>query len=160
MAKLMLSYNLELGRYTLRDQYQSGDCSYEMVIEKESSDEYRYRFLVWEDGEWNEAITLDELRQRIKDVVEHEGEEVAAIWERENTYIVLRPEDPVFKLQRKWEAMMELNLFDIPVTWASWQGKPMSQEALQEMSDARDKWQKEAADEMAAEMEAAERGRK
>jgi hypothetical protein len=150
MAKLQLSYNTEFRRFVLKDPYvRESDLSYEMVIERPFTDEWNYRFLVWDEGEWSECITRQDLNQRIQDVRDHEGEEVAKICEQEHTYYVLKDDHPVFKLQRKWEAMMELNLFDIPVEWHSWQCKPMSQEAIDAMADARDREMRANAEEMA-----------
>jgi hypothetical protein len=157
MARLQLSYSNEFRRFVLRDPYARAECaSYEMVIERPWSEEYNYRFLIWEEGDWSECITRADLEQHIKDVQDHEGEEVAKIWEQEHTYYVLREDHPVFKLQRKWEAMMELGLFDIPVNHDTWQGKPMSQEALDAMNDARDREMQACAAEMAEALHAAE----
>jgi hypothetical protein len=150
MARLQLSYNNEFRRFVLKDPYvRESDLSYEMVIERPFTDEWNYRFLVWDEGEWSECITQSDLQQRIRDVRDHEGEEVAKICEQEHTYYVLKDDHPVFKLQRKWEAMMELNLFDIPVEWHSWQCKPMSQESIDAMADARDREMRANAEEMA-----------
>jgi hypothetical protein len=150
MAKLQLSYNNEFRRFVLKDPcVRNEDASYEMVIERPYADEWRYRFLIWEDGDWSECITMPDLDRRRQDVVDHEGEEVAKIWAVEHTYYVLKEDHPVFKLQRKWEAMMELGLFDIPVNHDSWQGKPMGQEAIDTMNDARDREMRAAVEEMA-----------
>jgi hypothetical protein len=156
MAKLQLSYNNEFRRFTLRGEYNRGeDAIYEMVIERPYGDEWRYRFLRWDElDDWSECITRSDLKQRIQDVRDHEGDEVANIWEVENTYYVLREDHPVFKLQRKWEALMELNIFDIPVEWHEWQGKPMSQEAMDAMADAHDREMQACAAEMAEAIEA------
>jgi hypothetical protein len=43
---------------------------------------------------------------------------------------------------------MELGLFDIPVEWYVWRGKPMSQEAIDAMNDARDREMQACAEEM------------
>jgi hypothetical protein len=154
MARLQLNYNIEFRRFVFKDPYAPrNECqSYEMVIEHDYSDEWRYRFLVWEEGDWAECITRSDLNQRIQDVRDHEGEEVAKIWEVENTYYVLHDDHHVFKLQRKWEAMMELGLFDIPVEWYVWRGKPMTQEAIDAMNDARDREMQACAAEMAEAM--------
>jgi hypothetical protein len=149
MARLQLSYNNEFRRFVLKDPHAR---EYEMVIERPYSDEWRYRFLVWKEWEWSEMITFADLEQRIKDVRDNEGEEVAKIWEQEHTYHVVRYNNPVFKLQRKWEAMMELDLFDIPVNHDTWQGKPMSPEAIDAMADARDREMQANAEEMAEAM--------
>jgi hypothetical protein len=154
MARLQLSYSNEFRRFVLKDPYARAECaSYEMVIVRPWSDEYKFHFLIWEDGDWAECITKSDLKQRRQDVVDHEGEEVAKIWEVEHTYYVLRDDHPVFKLQRKWEAMMELGLFDIPVEHHAWQCKPMSPEAMDAMNDARDREMQANAEEMAKAMD-------
>jgi hypothetical protein len=153
MAKLQLSYNNEFRRFVLRGEHNRNEhVSYEMVIERQYPDEWRYRFLVWDEGDWSECITKADHKQRRQDVVDHEGEEVAKIWAEEHTYDVLRDDHPVFKLQAKWEAMMELGLFDIPVEHHAWQGKPMSQEAMDAMNDVRDREMQANAAEMAEAM--------
>jgi hypothetical protein len=149
MARLQLSWSTEFNRFVLRDPYLTrDDTSYEMVIERPYADEWRYRFLIWEDGDWLECITLSDFKQRLQDVQDHEGEAVAKIWEEEHTYDVVKDDHPMFKLQRKWEALMELNIFDIPVNHDAWQGKPMSQEAMDAMNDAREQEMRAAAEEM------------
>jgi hypothetical protein len=153
VARLQLSYNNEFRRFVLKDHYaREPAASYEMVIERPWSEEYCYRFLMWEDGEWSECITKADRNRRLQDVLDHEGEEVAKIYEQEHTYHVLPEDHPVFKLQRQWEAMMELGLFDIPVEHHVWQGKPMSQEAMDKINDARDREMQACAEEMAKAM--------
>lgn len=146
---LQLDYSNEFRCFVMTDPYaRCDDASYQMVIEHPLSDEYRYRFLIWEDGDWSEMKTKAELAQMVQDVRDHEGDEVAAIWEVENSYYVVRDDHPCFAWRRKWEAMVELNLFTIPINYNRWQGKPLSQEALDKMDAARDKWQREEAEEM------------
>jgi hypothetical protein len=151
MARLQLSFSTEFNRFVLRDPpyLPQEDMSYEMVIERPSSDEWRYHFLVWDGGEWEEVITNSDFKQRVQDVRDHEGDAVATIWEVENTYHVVKDNHPMFKLQRKWEALMELNIFDIPVNYDTWQGKPMSQEAMDAMNDVREQEMRACAAEMA-----------
>jgi hypothetical protein len=150
MARLQLSWSTEFNRFVLRDPYATSEgASYEMVIERHYADEWRYRFLIWEDGDWSECITWADLQERIKNVRDHEGEEVAKIWGVENTYYVLRDDHPVYKLQRKWEALMELGIFDIPVNHDTWKGKPMSEEGMALMNEAREVEMRACAAEMA-----------
>jgi hypothetical protein len=153
MARLQLSWSTEFNRFVLRDPYLTrDDTSYEMVIERPYADEWRYRFLIWEDGEWQECITSSDFKQRVQDVRDHEGDAVATIWEVENTYNVVQDNHAMFNLQRKWEALMELNIFDIPVNHDTWKGKPMSQEAMDAMNDAHEQEMRAAAEEMAEAM--------
>jgi hypothetical protein len=150
MARLQLSWSTEFNRFVLRDPYMTrDDISFEMVIERAYYDEWCYRFLVWDDGEWEEVITNSEIKRRIQDVRDHEGDAVAKIFEVEHTYYIVRDDHPMFQLQRKWEALMELDLFDIPVNMDTWRGKPMSQEAQDAMNDAREQEMRAAAEEMA-----------
>lgn len=158
MSRLQLNYSTEFRRFVLRDPYayQHEALSYEMVIERPYADEWRFRFLVWDDGDWQEVITVSDKKQRIQDIMDHEGKAVADIWEQEHTYYTVRDDHPMFKLKAKWLALMELDIFDIPVNHDTWQGKPMSPEAVEAMADARDKeWQRDA-EEYAAQMAASE----
>ena len=148
MARLRLSYDTFLNHYTLRDPYSpcnrdSDYESFEMVICHEVHGEYTFKFIRWEEGDWCECITKADYESRVQDIKDNEGDEVAAIWtEHQVGYITVKDDHQVFKLRDKWLAFQELNLFDIPVSHFPWQGKPLPQEAIDLMADARDRWVK------------------
>jgi hypothetical protein len=144
MAKLQLHYNIEFDRYVLRGEDSvRDDESYEMVLGKFDR-EYSYHFLVWEMGEWYEMITRKDYEQRIQDIKDHECDEVADIWaQHQECYRIVSEHHPVFKLQKQWEAIVELGLLDIPSHYREWQGKPLSEEAVDLMHAARVRWMEE-----------------
>jgi hypothetical protein len=142
MARLQLQYSPEFNKYTLRDPYTTRDDeSFEMVIDHFIKGTYQFHFLIWEDGDWRELITKADYDGRVQDIKDHETDEIAALWvEHQVGYEVVRDDHPVFKLRDKWLAFQELNLFDVPVNYDSWRGKPLPMEAIEKMAEARDKW--------------------
>jgi hypothetical protein len=152
MSRFQLSYNAEWDRYVLRPVGTLNDpcTSYEMAIEC-SWDEtdrtwYHYRFYRWTDGEWYELVTRKQMNAMENDVLEHEGEEVANLWaEHQMQYEQVRDDHWCFELRNRWEAMMELELFSIPVTLKAWPSKPLPQDIITRMDmlrqTAQEAWQ-------------------
>jgi len=161
-----LNYNQEFDRWSLRDQKMNDDLdtNYELLIKTSWQGKedgwFDYRFFVWHAGEWFECVTRKDYEQRVQDIVDNEGKEVADLWETyQNHYEVVRDNHPVFALRRKWEAMMELELFFPAITLRQWPSKKLPKEYWDKVGAARDKWQQEEAAAMAAEgaIEKAER---
>jgi hypothetical protein len=144
---IQLRYDNEFRRYVLRDsKLCTEDNSYEMVIDRGWDGErwYRYSFIAWVDGEWYHAITHAEYAARVQAIEENEGDEAGKIWmQHQNQVWVLRDNHPVFALRKRWEAMMELELFDIPVNHGEGPSKPLSAECVDKMAAYRDEWQRQ-----------------
>jgi hypothetical protein len=150
MRKLRLDYHKEFEHFTLRDPYMSTDTeSFAVVLDRQTVDDMRYRFIVWRDGEWFECLTQKQYQERVRDIVDNEGQEVADIWEAEQEcYRVIPNNHAVFSIKRKWEALLELELIDIPICYHRWEGKPLSKSTIEKLDAARDKWMREEAEAM------------
>jgi hypothetical protein len=102
------------------------------------------KFYVAEEGEEYEVITQVDYLQRIQDIRDNECNNVADLWaEHQNQVRVVRGDHPVFKLEKHWRAMLELNLFHPQVNHKEWEHKPLPPEAVKLMDEALDKWKKE-----------------
>ncbi len=144
---IQLRFDTEFRRYVLRDsKLCTDDASYEMVLDHGWDGErwYRYQFIAWIDGEWYHACTKAEYDARVKDIAEHEGDGAADIWKQhQNQVWVIRDDHPVFDLRKRWDAMMLLGLFDLPVNHGEGPSKPQNPEMVDKMSEYRDEWQRE-----------------
>ena len=155
MARIRLRHDREWDRFVLANHsinHQS--ASFEMVIDYTCVGECRYRFIAWTEGEWIELLRPDEYKQRVQDIVEHEGLEMAALWEQHQVgYQIIAANHPVFTLQRRWEAMLELGLFEIPISLRSWEGHPIPAEGQRQMTALQEQQMRDAAADMRAELE-------
>jgi hypothetical protein len=143
-----LRFDSELDRWVMALQgvLSPDGESYCMIINVSWDGEgwFKYRFARYDMGDLIELVTSDEFDERVKDITEHEGEEVAKIWVEEQEQVeVIHDNHPVFELRAHWEAMMTLGLFFPHVTMREWQGTPLSQETRAKMDAAREKWMRE-----------------
>jgi len=151
-----LRYNNEFGRWELGLPNLADDFtgSYSMLVDTaHGTDDDRYRFLVWISGEWFDAVTFEQHRDRVGAIIENEGQEVAEIWaEHQTDEIVLTDSHPVFRLRDHWEAMMTLGLFSPSVTMSPRLSKPVPPETQKLLDAARRRVHEENMQEMAEAM--------
>lgn len=146
---LQLKFNKEWDRFVLSDpKIDTKNASFEMVIDKYWPDRTDYVFVCWCDGEWIELVRPNTFKERVRVIAEHEGQEVAdawTLWQME--WQQVSPDHAIFKLQAKWEAMQELELFEIPVSLRQWKSPEMSAEARRVLDHLREKYLREIHDE-------------
>ena len=142
---IQLSYNGEIDRWVLRDPKLNDDLDTSMELQIQVSWQgkddgwFNYRFVVWHAGEWFECRTQTEYQRHIECIEENEGKKMADLWESyQNQYEVVRDNHPVFNLLKKWEAMMELELFFPSINLRRWEGKPLPAEGVSKMAALRD----------------------
>ncbi len=147
---IQLRYSDEFRCYVLSNsELNTDDNSFEMVIDRGWDGErwYRYKFITWIDGEWYEACTKAEYDERVTAIAENEGDEAANIWKlHQNQVMVIRTNHQVFDLRKRWDAMMELKLFDLSVNSWGMPSKPLNAECVDKMAEYRDRWQRKEAD--------------
>lgn len=133
-----LSYDQEMDRWVLwlqrgqnmRDEIDQSFC---MLIRCAWNDAnwFSYRFVKYEAGGMIQLVTKAEYQQHVKDIEDHEGDEIAQVWEETQTsFEVVRDNHPVFALRKYWEAMMTLGLLFPAVNHREWNlGNPLPPEA-------------------------------
>ena len=115
------------------------DVSFELLIQHWAGEDH-FKPICWIDGEWYEVITREERQQRVEDVREHEGDEVARLFnEGEDRFHVVRKDHPIFAARERWEAMMKLGLFTLSAGLKDLPSKPLSEELRKRMDEARER---------------------
>jgi len=143
--KYTLRYNTEWECYMLtpHPQQDGMDCSYSMLIQY-CYGEYSYKFIMYMDGDWYYINTRAELNERIQDIAEHEGDEVARHWRMNQEEVHVEREDHyIFKAKEYWEALTLLCKLDLEVSWKGFPYKSTKPELIKELDDLRNKWMEE-----------------
>jgi hypothetical protein len=113
---------------------------------------FDYRFLKFSMGDHVEVVSKPNYDQRLQDIRDHEGDEIAHLWDKHQMSVeVIYDQHPVFALRRHWEAMMELGLFMPSVNLQEWRiARPLSSEYEAEVNAIRDRQIRETVEEMKA----------
>jgi hypothetical protein len=157
-----LSFDNAIDRWILRELKPRSldEDSFEMHIRYRGGGEFEYHFIMWQEGEMYVCLTPDEYKKCLKDIAEHEGPDMAAIWEvGQDTYLMQHADHPVFALRKYWEAMITLNLFVVSPNHYEWRFKPLPPAVQKQMAELRERQMQEGADEMAAAQQDGEKGK-
>lgn len=136
--QLMFDQQHDCWRLNLEREGGNDDGSYFMLINYAWNGETwsSYRFMVVRMGDESEVVTKAEYDQRVKDIEEYEGEEIAKLWHLEQTHVeVERDNHPVFALREQWDAMMALEIFVPHVTIGGFKNMPGPSKELREKTD-------------------------
>jgi hypothetical protein len=108
----VLSY--DNGLWSLGLPHADGDDqSFVLYIHQDHSGEPPiFRVGRWDMGDCVECVTRKEYEERVAGIREHEGEAAAQYWHMNQTHVeIISDKHPVWKLQGRWLALMELELF-------------------------------------------------